>query len=306
MSYMIDLRRLQVLRAVAHYGTVTAAAEAMHFTPSAASQKIRQLGRELGVVLLEPRGRRVRLTPAAQSLLAHADVIQMQWEQAEIDLRAARDEPAGLLRVCGFPVAVATLLAPLAATLRVRHPRLTVHVRQTELRNGYDLLFDGEVDLAVTEATPGNPSLADPRFDQQPLLDDAFDLVVPTRHPLAGRTDVALSGAATEDWVLPLPGSTCHTHTISACTAAGFNPSVAHHALEWNAIAALVAHGLGVALIPRLAHLAPHPPVTRVPLRGRPVPSRKLLTCARAGSSDHPAIVAARAALSAAAPACVD
>lgn len=54
---MIDLRRLQVLRAVAHYGTVTAAAEAMYVTPSAASQQIRQLGRELGVTLLEPRGR---------------------------------------------------------------------------------------------------------------------------------------------------------------------------------------------------------------------------------------------------------
>ncbi|UXI82120.1 LysR family transcriptional regulator, partial [Streptomyces vinaceusdrappus] len=70
---MIDLRRLHVLRAVSHYGTVTAAARALHFTPSAASQQIRQLARDLGVDLLEPQGRGVRLTPAAESLLAHAD-----------------------------------------------------------------------------------------------------------------------------------------------------------------------------------------------------------------------------------------
>ncbi|WP_316311682.1 LysR family transcriptional regulator, partial [Clavibacter michiganensis] len=112
---MIDLRRLHVLRAVAHYGTVTAAAGALHFTTSAASQQIRQLARELGVDLLEPQGRGVRLTPAAESLLAHADAIQARWEQAELDLRADHGAPAGLLRVSGFPVAVSVLLAPMAA-----------------------------------------------------------------------------------------------------------------------------------------------------------------------------------------------
>lgn len=119
---MIDLRRLHVLRAVAHYGTVTAAARALHFTPSAASQQIRQLARDLGVDLLEPQGRGVRLTPAAESLLAHADAIQARWDQAELDLRADHGDPAGVLRVTGFPVAVSVLLAPLAARLGERHP----------------------------------------------------------------------------------------------------------------------------------------------------------------------------------------
>ena len=96
---MIDLRRLHVLRAVAHYGTVTAAARALHFTPSAASQQVRQLARDLGVDLLEPQGRGVRLTPAAESLLAHADAIQARWDQAELDLRADHGAPSGVLRV---------------------------------------------------------------------------------------------------------------------------------------------------------------------------------------------------------------
>src|SRR5919204_5624115 len=99
---MIDLRRLHVLRAVSHYGTVTAAAHALHFSPSAASQQIRQLSRDLGVDLLEPQGRGVRLTPAAHSLLAHADAIQARWDQAEHELRADRADAAGVLRVTGF------------------------------------------------------------------------------------------------------------------------------------------------------------------------------------------------------------
>ena len=88
---MIDLRRLHVLRAVAHYGTVTAAASALHFTTSAASQQIRQLARDLGVDLLEPQGRGVRLTSAAESLLAHADAIQARWEEIP-GFRVAYDE----------------------------------------------------------------------------------------------------------------------------------------------------------------------------------------------------------------------
>lgn len=250
---MIDLRRLHVLRAVAHYGTVTAAARALHFTPSAASQQIRQLARELGVDLLEPQGRGVRLTPAALTLLAHADAIQARWEQAELDLRADHADPAGPLRVSGFPVAVSVLLAPLAARLQERHPRLTVRVREAALPESFDLLFEGETDLAVVEATPLNPPLSDARFDQQALLDDPFDLVVPQGHPLAGRERVDLADAAHETWIAPVPESPCRLHVMSACGRAGFSPHVVHHALDWNVIAHLVANRLGVALIPRLA-----------------------------------------------------
>ncbi|MFI9820389.1 LysR family transcriptional regulator [Streptomyces sp. NPDC052013] len=288
---MIDLRRLHVLRAVAHYGTVTAAAQALHFTPSAASQQIRQLARDLGVDLLEPQGRGVRLTSAAESLLAHADAIQARWEQAELDLRADHGAPAGLLRVTGFPVAVSVLLAPMAARLGERHPRLSVRILEAGVPQSFDLLFEGAADLAVVEATPHNPPLSDTRFDQQPLLDDPFDLVVPEGHPLAGRERIDLAQAAHEPWIAPVPESPCRLHVMSACGAAGFSPDVVHHALDWNVTAHLVAHGLGVALIPRLAHLTPHLPIARVRCTGDP--HRKLLTCTRGGGHTRPAVRAA-------------
>ncbi|MFF1295819.1 MULTISPECIES: LysR family transcriptional regulator [unclassified Streptomyces] len=288
---MIDLRRLHVLRAVAHYGTVTAAARALHFTPSAASQQIRQLARDLGVDLLEPQGRGVRLTPAAESLLAHADAIQARWEQAELDLRAEQGAPGGPLRVSGYPVAISVLLAPMAVRLQERYPRLSVRIQEADVPESFDLLFEGQTDLAIVEATPHNPPLNDIRFDQQPLLDDPFDLVVPTGHPLAGRERVDLSEAAHEDWIAPMPDSPCRPHIISACAEAGFSPSVVHHAVDWNVMAHLVAHRLGVALIPRLAQLAPHLPVTRVPCTGNP--HRKLLTCTRRAGRERPAVEAA-------------
>ncbi|MFC0498115.1 LysR family transcriptional regulator [Streptomyces mutabilis] len=288
---MIDLRRLHVLRAVSHYGTVTAAARALHFTPSAASQQIRSLARDLGVDLLEPQGRGVRLTPAAESLLAHADAIEARWDEAELDLRAGEGVPAGPLRVAGLSVAVAVLLAPMAARLRERHPRLSVLIREVEVVESFDLLFEGEADVAVVEATPANPPAADARFDQRPLLDDPFDLVVQESHPLAGRDGVDLADVAHEPWIAPMADSPCRTHVISACGAAGFTPDVVHLARDWNVTAHLVAHGLGVALVPRLARLTPRLPIVRVPCDGRP--HRKLLTCTRRGGHRRPAVVAA-------------
>lgn len=292
---MIDLRRLRVLRAVAHYGTITAAARAMHFTTSAASQQVRQLGRELGVVLLEPNGRNVRLTEAARTLLAHADAIEARWEQAEIDLRSAKDEPAGLLRLCSMPTAVSRLLAPAVAPLTTKYPRLTLQLREVEQPQAFDLLFAGEVDLAVIEVTPANPPLTDARFDQRPLTDDVFDLVVPAGHPKAADEEVDLAAFATEDWIISSTACTCREHTLAACGAAGFTPRIAHDALEWNAIAHLIAHDLGVALVPRLAYLPPHLPVTR--LRLADPPSRKIMTCTRGGGFANPAIAAAHEAL---------
>ena len=96
---MIDLRRLRALRAVADHGTLAAAADALHLTPSAVSQQLAALERDVARPLLEPSGRSVRLTPAARVLLAHADELFAQLERLEGDLAADDDEPRGELRV---------------------------------------------------------------------------------------------------------------------------------------------------------------------------------------------------------------
>lgn len=290
---MIDLRRLHVLRSVAHYGTVTAAAQALHLTPSAASQQVRALGRELGVTLLEPDGRRVRLSQAARDLLVHADAIEERWQQAQAALDAATPPLTGILRLCGFPTAVSTLLAPLASRLHTRHPSLTVRIVEAEPAASFDLIFSGEADLAIIEAIPDSPALTDRRFDQRGLLRDPFDLLVPTDHALAERDTITVADAATEPWILGMSASSSRQHALSACNAAGFSPHIAHEGREWSVVATLVAHGLGVALVPRLAQLPTGLRITRLALAGPPTPSRQFLTCTRRGSHDHPAIATA-------------
>ena len=287
---MIDLRRLHVLRMLHEHGTVTATAQALHLTPSAVSQQIRQLSRELGVNLLEPAGRRVRLTPAAHRLLRHADDLYAQWELARADLAAAESGESGELRLCGFPTGLASLLTPAAARLRHAHPRLAVHLAESQHTDSFDLLLANEADIAVVVAVPEGPPLDDPRFDQRPVIDDPLDLVVPAAHPLAGRASVELAETAHESWILPSESIDHYHVTMVACATAGFAPRIAHQAQEWPAVIALVAHGFGVCLLPRLAPLPAHHAVVRIPLRGRPIPSRRILACIRRGSHRQPAI----------------
>lgn len=290
---MIDLRRLQVLRAVAYFGTVTAAAEALHLTPSAASQQIRALGRELGVTLLEPDGRRIRLSQAARDLLVHADAIEERWQNAQAALQNAASPITGVLRLCGFPTAVSVLLAPLATRLRTQHPALTVRIVESEPADSFDLIFSGQADLAVIEALPDGPPLTDSRFEQQALLRDPFDLLVSAGHSLTERDSITLADAARESWVLGMPGTSSRQHVLAACSAAGFSPNIVHEAREWNVVATLVAHGLGIALVPRLVQLPTHLAIKRLKLVGQPIPSRQFLTCIRRGSYEHPAIAEA-------------
>ncbi|WP_253859549.1 LysR substrate-binding domain-containing protein [Prauserella alba] len=293
---MMDLRRLNVLRAVDHYGTVTAAAAALHLTTSAASQQIRQLGRELDVTLLEPLGRTVRLTDAARTLLAHADAMEVHWQHARAELHATHDGPTGTLRMAAFPTAMCRFLGPVAASLRARHPSLTVRLREAEAADCFDLLFTGEADLAVVEALPANPSVDDPRLEQHILLTDPFDLLLPSTHALAGVAPVRLTDVADEPWIVGLPDDAARAHVLAACTAAGFSPAIAHEACDASLVATLVHLGLGVALYPRLSQLPPGLDVRRVPT-GDNAPARTFLTCTRRGGRRAPNVAAALAAL---------
>ncbi|MDI3406456.1 LysR family transcriptional regulator [Streptomyces cavernicola] len=289
---MID-SRLRVLQMVAEHGTVTAAARALHFTPSAVSYQLRQLAAEVDQELVVHQGRGLRLTEAAYILLHHTELLQEQWERARADLAAASSEPTGRITLCGFSTAASRLLPPAAADLRDRHSRLTVRIIEAEPDRCYDLLLAQEADLALLVVTADSPPMTDGRFDQRPLLDDPLDLVVAQNHPLTRQNRVTLADAAREPWILGRPDSTYHQLVLSACLSAGFTPDLAHHADEWDTGVALVAHGFGVILVPRLARLREDVSVARIPLSGEPAPSRRILSVTRPGARENPVLAQA-------------
>lgn len=289
---MID-QRLHVLRVLAAHGTVTATARALHYTPSAVSHQLRTLAEDLGEVLLVPEGRGVRLTPAARTLLAHADDLFARWEEIRAAVAATSGEHSGSLRICGFSTAAAALLPQVATHFARAHPGVTVRIIEADPEECFELLLADEADLAVVVATATLPPSIDRRFDQRPLLDDPLDLLVPSGHRLAGSASVLLSEAAGEPWISDRPGRPHHRLVLTACAEAGFTPALAHEAAEWDTGAALVGAGLGIALVPRLARLPTGYPVVRVPLRGDPRPARHIRSGVRRGGREHPVLAEA-------------
>ena len=293
---MID-PKLRVLQMVAHHGTVTAAAAALHYTPSAVSYQLRQLSEDLGVELIAQSGRGIKLTAAARTLLRHAETLYAQAERARAELAATAGEPSGSFTLCGFSTAATQLLPPTAALLRDQYPQLRLRLIEAEPVRCFDLLLSGDADLALVMNTSATPSTEDERFDQRPLLDDPLDLVVPDRHRLTRLPRVTLADAAAEPWIVGRPASTYHHLVVNACTAAGFNPNIAHYADEWETGTAMVAFGFGIILVPRLARLHEGWSIVRLPLHGEPAPARRIVAVTRSGAGGHPVTASALAAI---------
>jgi molybdate transport repressor ModE-like protein len=293
---VIDARRLRVLRAVAEHGTLAAAADALHLTPSAVSQQLAALEREVGQPVLERNGRGVRLTGVADVLVGHADRVLAQLEAAEADVAAYSDGLVGTVRVAGFATALAELVAPAVGRLRATHPRLGLTAVEQEAPECFRALARGDLDIAISMASRQAPPPDDARFHRRPLHTDTLDAVLPAGHPLAGAAKVELPALAGADWIGPPDGTSCHDVTVTGCAATGFRPAFRHRTLDFHSAMALVAAGLGVALIPRLGQaVVPAGAVVR-PLAA-PAPARHVFAATRAGAERRPAIAAVLDAL---------
>jgi molybdate transport repressor ModE-like protein len=297
---MIDVRRLRVLRALADHGTVAAAAQALHLTPSAVSQQLAALEREVGQPIVEKRGRGLILTGAGDVLLEHAHALFAQLERAEADVAAHGRGELGTVTVGAFPTALAAIAAPAAQALAATHPRLRLELLDVESPHCFGALIEERIDLAISMQSESAPAIEDARFSRWPLLDDPLDAVLPRDHPLADRAAIALDALAAETWVGPSPGTSCLEVTLAGCAAAGFVPALVHRTNDFATIMTFVAAGLGVALVPRLAQDRVPPGVAIVPLRGTP-PARRVFAATRRGSEARPVLAATRRALETAA-----
>ncbi|WP_407835668.1 LysR substrate-binding domain-containing protein [Streptomyces sp. DSM 116496] len=307
---MLDVRRLRLLRELAHRGTIAAVAEALSFSPSAVSQQLSVLEREAGLSLLERTGRRVRLTPAGQNLVRHADAVLELLERADAELAEARGGLAGALRIGSFPTATRAVVPAALAELARRHPGLEPMVSETDPAAVADALRAGDLDVALINAYDFVPAPEEPGLATEPLYREAMYLATPTG-PADSVDGVAPAGPggagqrallrthADAPWITATPGTLCHAMTVRACEDAGFMPRIRHQVDEFATVLALVAAGQGVAVVPQLGitgHADPAVALTRL------VMERRTNVAFRSGAAAHPAVSAFGTALRAVLP----
>jgi len=271
---MLNVSRLRVFVEVARRGSFSGAADALSYTQSAVSQQVATLEAETGMTLLERQARGVRLTPAGEALVEHAEGILARLEAAEAELSAIAGLRAGRLRMASFPTAGATLMPLAIATFRSTYPEIELTLSEGEPEEIAPRLRAGEFDLALLFEFD-RPQAEQDSLMRIELLEDPLYLALPRKHPLAGKDGLRLKELRGEAWVQTSRSSPCARHVVRSCHAAGFEPNVSFESDDYQTVQGLVAAGVGVALIPELAlsvvredivirALAPSPPVRQV------------------------------------------
>lgn len=292
---MLDVRRMQVLRAVVASGSITAAARNLGYSASAISQQLATLEREAGIPLLERIGRGVRPTAAGTLLAEQVEIVSAQLAQTETALTELKEGRTGRLSIRYFATAGAALVPPAVAAVRREYPGIRFDLRLFE-DNAMPLIASGEADVAIVVLPQGGSDVRNVEF--VPLLDDPYRAVLPRGHRLARKRALDLADLAEEPWIgaeWPTPGP-CRDILFDACGAAGFTPNFTVEAEDYQTAQGFVAAGLGVTLVPELGLGSPHPGVVVRPLR-RPEPLRSIQAAVGGHVMDRPATRALIAAM---------
>lgn len=246
----MDTKLLEVFLAVVHTGSISAAARRLNFSQPTVSQQMKALERIMDVDLFTREGGRIELTAAGRALQGYAESTLSSWRFVCEQVReaAGRDDLVEL-SLASFPSASAALVPEAVATMLASDERLRVKVLDAEPPASYDLLRSGQVtaimNFSYPEDEPGRGHV------ELPVLDEEFVLMVPERHPLAGRGTVDLEEAAESSWVGGCPK--CRQELITVCRERGFVPEILCSTDDPTLTRVMVTKGIGVAMRPALS-----------------------------------------------------
>ncbi|QMU69577.1 LysR family transcriptional regulator [Streptacidiphilus sp. P02-A3a] len=262
----MDPHLLRTFVAVARHGSFSEAARELGYTQSAVSQHIAALEADLGAVLLLRRP--VGPTPVGVRLLEHAGPLLLRLDAARADIARLTGAPTTRLTVGLTPLALTARLARALADLRRRHPGLEPTVRVLGREAVPREVATGGVDLGLVDGmtAPNDPlhlgdvgPLSATAVAEQPLA-----VLLPDPHPLAGRPGLRLSDLSDARWI-DAPDTAIPLRQLRAAGGAdGYRPSLRYQGTDLRGLAALVAAGHGLALLPRpladtLADVSPVP-----------------------------------------------
>jgi DNA-binding transcriptional LysR family regulator len=271
----MDTELLAAFRAVADYGSFTAAAKRLGYTQSAVSRQVAVLEAELGAALFDRLPRGIRLTEPGRCLLPHAEALTGRLALAREDLRALRELRVGRLRVGAFPTAGTALIPQTVAAFRTSCPDVTLTITEGFVRDLIAYLNAGDLDVAIVTSTVDG--LLD-GLTLRHVMDDTMFVAMHPSHRFASRAQVRLAELANDEWIA---GRDRPEETLFA--SADFRPRIGYVIREWVAKQGFVAAGLGITLIPSLATSSVRPDIALVPLHPDDSPVRVIYAASPAG-----------------------
>lgn len=287
-TYHVEIRDLRALLTVVRRRSFTAAAAELGYTQSAISQQVAALEQELGQPLVHRRP--VRATPAGERLAEHAARILLRLDVARSEL-SSLGHASGEVRVGACPLAAPGLLAAALRDLRSANPLLRVTVQSADPRSAVAQVAAGAVDAALADGitAPNEPLLLTDAglLSATAMAEAPLVVILPADHPLRGLPGIDLDMLAHAPWVV-VPALAGRGPLLPV-------PQAVYDGADLSTVLALVAAGLGAALLPAL--VAPLPDsVIAIPLRNPPLVHRTELLALRTASPNQRLVTEALAA----------
>jgi LysR family transcriptional regulator, benzoate and cis,cis-muconate-responsive activator of ben and cat genes len=243
----VELKQLRSFIAVARALSFSRAARELHLSQPALSAQIKALEDEVGTRLLERNRRTVRLTRAGESLLADAELLlQNAGEAQKRAMRVASGE-AGHLRIAFVASAMPELVPAIALAFRTRYPQVTLELKNLPTMLQVQALEAKTLDVGFVRLPLTAPGLA-----IMPLHSEPFALAISKSHPLARKKRLKVADIAGEPFVTygQKWAPEFYQTWTGICRKAGFTPVIVQETAEMDTALALVAAGMGVAILP--------------------------------------------------------
>lgn len=250
--HRLDLVSLSLFAMVARTGSISEGAKLVHLAVGAASKRMSELEAALGVALLERHSRGVRLTPAGQTLLAHARRILGDVDSLAAELSDYASGVTGRVRLWANTSAVTQFLPGDIARFIADNPGIRIELDEANSSDVVSAVLDGRADLGILA-----DRIASAGLQLLPYREDRLVLVVPQGHALARRGRIALAEALEFDFVSLPRGTSLAQRLEQETETLGKRLRLRIQVRSFDAMCMMVAAGLGVAVLPHDAVL-PH------------------------------------------------
>jgi LysR family hydrogen peroxide-inducible transcriptional activator len=242
----MELYQLGYFIEIARQRSFTRAAGRLHMAQPALSQQMKNLEAELGTPLFIRGRKEVQLTAAGKAFLPRAEGLLVQAEAAKAIVSDVAQLRGGKLTIAAIPSVSACLLPEVIQRFSRQHGQVELQLIEDSSERVADCVESGLADIGFLQL-PASKST----FKAQSLITEPFVLLVGRSHPLAGQKTVLLRQLSAESFIF-YKGRARDT-ALESCRKAGFEPRIVCESGELGTVRALVAAGLGLAIVPRLA-----------------------------------------------------
>jgi DNA-binding transcriptional LysR family regulator len=245
VCWAVDLRQLEIIRAIAETGSFTAAGDKLHVSQSAISRQVLLLEAELGEPVFHRIGRRIRITPAGESLLQLSHRVFQDLQDTVSTISDTRESLRGTMRLVGGMTVCLYVFPALLAQVRRTHPDLDLKITVGSGERSIALLRSGTADLGLVTVPVDATDVV-----SLPVLKEELLLITYPAHPLARKRDIRSADLDRQPFILFEAGSITRRLVDEFFTREGIEPEIVMETENVEIIKAMVHHGLGISIIP--------------------------------------------------------